>query len=36
MDERMAHGELEILAYIRIEAHDVYILNNLAFPNLKV
>jgi hypothetical protein len=25
MDDRMAHGELEVLAYVRIEALDVYI-----------
>jgi hypothetical protein len=36
MDERIAHGELEVLAYVRIEAHDVYILNSLTFPSLIV
>jgi hypothetical protein len=32
----MAHGELEVLAYVRIEAHVVYILNSLPFPSLIV
>jgi len=36
MDDRMAHGDLEVLAYIRIKAFDVYILNSLAFQSLIV
>jgi len=36
MDDRIAHGELEVLAYVRIEVHDVYILNSLDFPGLIV
>jgi len=32
MDDWMAHVELEILAYLRVEAHYVYMLNSLAFP----
>ena len=36
MDDRMVHGELVVFAYLRIEAHDVYILNSLAFPGLIV
>jgi hypothetical protein len=36
MDDRMAHGELKVLAYVRIEAHDIYILNSLALPGLIV
>jgi hypothetical protein len=34
MDDQMAHGELEVLAYVRIEAQQVYILNSLAFTSL--
>jgi len=36
MHDPMAHGELEVLAYLRIEAHDFYILNSLALPFLIV
>ena len=36
MDEWMAHGELEILAYIRVEAHYIHILESLAFSRLIV
>ena len=32
MDDRIAHGELEVLAYVRIGSHAFYILNSLAFP----
>jgi hypothetical protein len=35
MDIRMAHVELEVHAYVRINAHD-YILNRLALPGLIV
>jgi hypothetical protein len=34
MNARMPHGELEVLAYVRIEAQDVYILNSLALTGL--
>ena len=27
MNDRMTHGELEILAYVRVEVHDLSILN---------
>jgi hypothetical protein len=36
MDDCMAHGELEILAYVRVEDHYVHILESLAFPRLIV
>jgi hypothetical protein len=36
MDDQMAHGELEVLAFARIKAHDVYVLNSLALPGLIV
>jgi len=32
IDDWMAHGELIVLAYVRLEARDVYILNSLALP----
>ena len=31
MDDWVAHGELDILAYIRVEAYYIYILDSLAF-----
>jgi len=33
---RMIHRKLEILAYVRVEAHDVDILNGLILPCLVV
>ena len=36
MDDWKAHGELQILAYVRVEAHYVQILDSLAFPCLIV
>ena len=36
MDDLMAHVLLEILPYVQIGAHDVYILNIRAFPSLIV
>jgi len=36
MDERMAHRELVVFTYIRVKAHDVYILNSLALLGLIV
>ena len=36
MDDRMAYGEHVVLANVRLKAHDVYILNRLAFPVLVV
>jgi len=35
-DDPMVHGELEVFTYIRVKAHDVYILDSLAFPGLRV
>jgi hypothetical protein len=35
-NDRMAHAEVEVLAYIRVNAHEVCILNILAFPDLIV
>jgi len=32
MDDRMDHGEFEVLVYIRIESHDVYTQKSLALP----
>jgi hypothetical protein len=34
MDDRIAHGEIEVLSYVRVKAHDVYKLISLAFPGL--
>jgi hypothetical protein len=34
MDDWMAHGELEILAYVMVEAHYIHVLDSLAFPRL--
>jgi hypothetical protein len=36
MGDWMAHGKLEILAYIRVEAHHIHILDSLAFPRVTV
>jgi len=36
MDDWMAHGELEILAYIRVKDHYIHVLDSLAFPRLMV
>ena len=36
MDERMVHGKLGVFTYIRLKAHNVYLLNSLAFPGLIV
>jgi hypothetical protein len=36
MDDWMTHGELEIPAYLMVEAHYVHILDILAFPRLMV
>jgi hypothetical protein len=36
MDDRMAHGEFDVLAYVRREDYDVYILNILAITSLIV
>jgi hypothetical protein len=36
MDDWMAQGNLKILAYIRVEAHYIHIMDNLAFPLLIV
>jgi len=32
VNDRINHGELEILAYICLEAHDIDILNELILP----
>jgi len=36
VNDRMAVGELEILAYVRVKAHDVDILNGLILAFLIV
>jgi hypothetical protein len=36
MNDRVAHGEFPIFADIGVEAHNVYILNSLAFRGLIV
>jgi len=36
MNDRVTHWELKVLAYVRVQAHDIYILNSLVFPRLIV
>ena len=36
LSDRVTHGELEILAYVRVEFHDIDILNGLILPCLIV
>ena len=35
-DDRVSHGKLETLAYVRVQAHDVLILDSLFFPHFIV
>ena len=34
VNERMTHGELELIAYVRVEVCDVNVLNGLILPAL--
>jgi len=36
IEERVTDGNLEILAYVRVDAHDIHILDTLIFPHLIV
>jgi len=36
MDDWVAHGKLDILAYVRVKAHDIHILNSLDFLHFVV
>ena len=36
VNDRMSNGELEMCAYVRVEAHDIDILNSLILPCLIV
>ena len=36
MDDRVTHGKLEKHANVRVETHDIHILDNLIFPHLIV
>ena len=36
MDAWVADGKLEILAYVRVETHDIHLLDSLSFPHFIV
>ena len=36
MDDRVTHGKFEILAYVRVQAHDMHIFDCLNFPHFIV
>jgi len=36
MDDGVTDGKIEILAYVRVEAHDIHIWDSLSFPHFIV